>query len=60
MDGGTNRMLFENDIDFMTTPYDFEAIESLNKHLKAFKIGSGDLTFNDLIVKVAKKNKPIF
>ena len=50
----------KNDIDFMTTPYDYEAVETLNKYLKAFKIGSGDLTFKDLIVKIAKKKKPIF
>ena len=32
------------DIEFMTTPYDFEAIEDLVEHVNAIKIGSGDIS----------------
>lgn len=48
------------EIDFMTTPYDIEAIHLLDKYLPAYKIGSGDITFKEIMVEIAKKNKPIF
>ena len=46
-------------IDFMTTPYDFEAIEALESYVPAFKIGSGDITWIDSIEKIASTHKPI-
>ncbi|MGO4538663.1 N-acetylneuraminate synthase family protein [Paenibacillus sp. 2TAB19] len=49
----------EAQIDFMTTPYDYEAIELLEQHVPAFKIGSGDITWISLIEKIAQCNKPI-
>lgn len=48
------------EIDFMTTPYDIEAIHLLDDYLPAYKIGSGDITFKEIMVEIAKKNKPIF
>ena len=47
-------------ISFFTTPYSLEVIDYLDKHIPAFKIGSGDITWTALIEKVAKKNKPFF
>lgn len=47
-------------IDFMTTPYDTDAIALLDRYLPAYKIGSGDITFKEIILEIAKKNKPIF
>lgn len=47
-------------IDFMTTPYDSEAIEELDNFLSGYKIGSGDITFTGLIKHIASKNKPVF
>ena len=46
-------------IDFMTTPYDDEAVESVNALVPAWKIGSGDITFISFIEKVARTGKPI-
>jgi sialic acid synthase SpsE len=46
-------------IDFMTTPYDQEAIALLDHYLPAYKIGSGDITWTDFIETVAKKGKPV-
>jgi N-acetylneuraminate synthase len=46
-------------IDFMTTPYDYEAVELLAPFIPAYKIGSGDITWIDFIETVAKKNKPL-
>jgi N-acetylneuraminate synthase len=46
-------------IDFMTTPYDVEAVDSLDAHLPAYKIGSGDITNTAFIEYVSARNKPI-
>ena len=50
----------EAGIDFMTTPYDTDAVDQLDAHLSAYKIGSGDITWVDFIEYVAKRGKPIF
>lgn len=47
------------DIDFMTTPYDQEAVESVAALVPAYKIGSGDITWTDFITYVARKGKPV-
>ncbi|QNK87242.1 N-acetylneuraminate synthase family protein [Sporosarcina sp. resist] len=46
------------EIEFFTTPYDFEAVDEINNYLPAYKIGSGDITWIDFIEFIAKKNKP--
>ncbi|AVX06244.1 N-acetylneuraminate synthase (plasmid) [Maritalea myrionectae] len=46
-------------IDFMTTPYDFEALEEVAPLVPAFKIGSGDVTWHKFIEQVAKQGKPV-
>lgn len=47
-------------IPFFTTPYSLEVIDELNDFVPAYKIGSGDITWRDMIEKVAKQNKPYF
>ena len=47
-------------ITFMTTPYDLDLVEKLNQFVPAFKIGSGDLNWLELIEKVSSFKKPIF
>lgn len=49
----------ENDIEFMTTPYDFEILPEINKHVNAYKVGSGDITWIDFLKEIAKLNKPV-
>lgn len=46
-------------IDFLTTPYDIEAVEMLDQYIPAYKIGSGDITWIDFIEIIAKRNKPV-
>lgn len=46
-------------IDFMTTPYDMEAVKSLDKYIPAYKIGSGDITWVQFINEIANRDKPI-
>ena len=46
-------------IDFFSTPYDFEAVDMLDPFVPAFKIGSGDITWPEMLAKIAGKNKPV-
>ena len=46
-------------IDYFTAPYDLRIIESLDDYVAAWKIGSGDITWHDLITKLSMKNKPL-
>ena len=46
-------------IDFLSTPFDLEAVDFLDPLMKYFKIASADITNYPLLKKVATKNKPI-
>ena len=46
-------------IDFLTSPYDLDYVDSVSKYVPAYKIGSGEITWLDIIKKIAKKNKPV-
>ncbi|MGY1845031.1 N-acetylneuraminate synthase family protein [Modestobacter sp. SYSU DS0875] len=46
-------------VDYMSTPYDFEAIDLLDPHVPAFKVGSGDITWLESIRRIAAKGKPV-
>lgn len=45
-------------ISFFSTPYSLELADELDPYVPAYKIGSGDITWIDLIEHVARKNKP--
>ena len=45
---------------FLTTPYDLETVDAIDPYVPAWKIGSGDITYLELIRKVALKGKPVF
>lgn len=45
-------------IPFFTTPYALEVVDFMDPHVPAYKIGSGDITWLDMIEKVASKQKP--
>lgn len=46
-------------IDFMTTPYDNDAVDAVDPLVLAWKIGSGDITYTPFIEYVSRTNKPI-
>lgn len=46
-------------IDFLTTPYDTEAVDTFADIVPAFKIGSGDITWVEFIEYVSRRGKPI-
>ncbi|MDB2286715.1 N-acetylneuraminate synthase family protein [Halorubrum ezzemoulense] len=48
-----------HDIDFLSTPFDFEAVDYLEDLVPAYKIASADITNHPLIRHIARKEKPI-
>ena len=46
-------------IEYMTSPYDFAAVDHADKYVNAFKIGSGDITWTAILKHIAAKNKPV-
>lgn len=49
----------ELEIDFFSTPYDLDMVDFLNDLVPAFKIGSGDVTWEAMLEKIAKTQKPV-
>lgn len=47
-------------IHLFTTPYDLGMVDLVDPYVPAFKIGSGDINWPDMLEKVAKKGKPVF
>ena len=45
------------DVEFMTSPYSLQIVDEINPYVNAIKIGSGDITWIDIINKISKKNK---
>ena len=46
-------------VDFMTSPYDRAAIEQTLPLVSAFKVGSGDITWTQIMEAIAKAGKPV-
>jgi sialic acid synthase SpsE len=46
-------------IDYFSSPYDLEAVDMLAPYVEMYKIGSGDITWPEMLRKVAGKNKPV-
>lgn len=47
-------------IAFFTSPYSVELVDAIDPYVPAHKIGSGDITYIDIIEHIARKNKPYF
>lgn len=46
-------------IEYFTSAYDFDSVDHVNQYLNVYKIGSGDISWIDIIEYIAKKNKPV-
>ena len=46
-------------IDFFTTPYDLDYVDQLDQYVSMYKIGSGDVTWIQMLEKVAATGKPV-
>jgi sialic acid synthase SpsE len=45
-------------ISFFTSPYSIELVDEVDPFVPAYKIGSGDITWIEIIKHIASKNKP--
>lgn len=46
-------------IEYFSTPYDLDTADQLDPYMNVYKIGSGDINWDEMLVKVASKNKPV-
>jgi sialic acid synthase SpsE len=46
-------------IDYFSSPYDFAAVDMLEPHVPAYKVGSGDITWIEILEYMASKGKPV-
>jgi N-acetylneuraminate synthase len=46
-------------IDYFSAPYDLEAVDMLDPFVEVFKIGSGDITWPEMLSEIAGRGKPI-
>jgi N-acetylneuraminate synthase len=46
-------------IHYFSSPYDFEAVDMLEPYVPAYKIGSGDITWLEILRHIAAKGKPV-
>ena len=49
----------EAGIHFFSSPYDLGAVDMLDTFVPAFKIGSGDITWPEILEHIARKQKPV-
>ncbi len=45
-------------ISFFTSPYSMELVDHIDPHVPAYKIGSGDITWIEMVEYIASKQKP--
>ncbi len=46
-------------VHYFSSPYDFEAVDRLEPLFPAIKIGSGDITWIEIVQQIASKGKPV-
>jgi sialic acid synthase SpsE len=46
-------------ISYFTSPYDFESVDHVDAYVSAYKVGSGDITWHEIISYIAGKGKPV-
>ena len=45
-------------IEFFTSPYSFDLVDHVDSYVPAYKVGSGDITWLEIVKYIASKNKP--
>jgi len=46
-------------LDYFSSPYDFESVDMLEPYVAMYKIGSGDINWPEMLLKIASKEKPV-
>ena len=59
VDQGTERNLQLGGIDDFTSPYDLSLLDELSNYVCAWKVGSGDITWPQIIEAMASRHLPI-
>ena len=49
----------EIEITYFTSPYDFDSVDHVESYLDAYKIGSGDVNWLEILEYIAKKDKTV-
>jgi len=49
----------EAGITFFTSPYSIQLVDHIDPYVPAYKIGSGDITWLEIIEHIARKQKPV-
>ena len=49
----------EVNIEYFTSPYDFDSVDKVDPYVNVFKIGSGDITWHEIIKYISSKKKPV-
>lgn len=46
-------------IEYFTSPYDFDSVDNVDPYVNVYKVGSGDITWLEIIKYIASKGKPV-
>jgi len=46
-------------VEYFTSPYDFESVDHVDPYVRVYKIGSGDITWPEMLAHIASKGKPV-
>lgn len=46
-------------IDYFSSPYDFDSVDHLDPFVDVYKIGSGDITWLEMLQYISRKGKPV-
>jgi sialic acid synthase SpsE len=46
-------------IEYMTSPYDFQSVDAVDQYVNAYKVGSGDITWLEILEHMSRKGKPM-
>jgi N-acetylneuraminate synthase len=46
-------------IDYFSSPYDFDSVDMLEPYVPAYKIGSSDITWPEILECMARRGKPV-
>lgn len=46
-------------IDYFTSPYDFESVDHVDSYVDVYKVGSGDISWLEILQYIALKGKPV-
>lgn len=57
MDREVKEKCDEVDIEYMTSPYDKKSVDQVEAYVNAYKIGSGDIQWTDMLSYIAQKKK---